>query len=991
MIRRNGFRWRRAAFWLIVVVAFLSPRDEAWGQSRGSLPGRSYTIVFESHYDGEYRDSLRGFRSAGRGGVRSVTGRWIDSICYYTMLGECHYQMGNLAQALEQYDAALQLIVTHANWLERVQPPPMIPPDTGTAMRGVTWGTPSVPGRVGRFPNSMQIMVGRTDNARVAQQGGVIAGVENRRVDVGEIVRCSVLAMRRRLEILGPVCQHVSLTQRVLAASSTAGAGTRWAQAWLHVQAGMALASAGDTDQAKRSLKSSLLFGGELFHPVTAAAQIELGKLALREGQLEEAAKQFTDAGLVGAAFGQADVVEEAIRYQVIVQLIKGERQPPPALQGVAAWARRHRFERLQASVDLLSAELIMASGNPRQANGILASAKRTIGRRDMKAGDMGVRLNWLLTRAALAQNRFQNAMAGFQLFLGMQQRMSRRQFQSQLADDLYRGGKLSNRDADQLFESVLRDPTETDWAAEPREAVVFLAGDNIEILQHWFQAALALKTPTRALEVAERVRRARFHDQLPLGGRLLALRWILEAPEETLSETAMRQRQSIREKYPKYVELSKSASTLRSALADSPLVPDAPGAAAMQDEQVNQLDKTSVSQEVILWQIALSREMSDLVFPRLRTTKAIQAQLAPTELALVYHQVGKSLHAFMLSRDNYAHWQVKLAARVPREVSLLYRSMGFVDGFRPLSSSQLVDPRWKQPSERLLSQLIEEKQHGFWNRFDQLTVVPDGSLWQLPFELLMVPNEGEDPGMLCEKVQVQYLPFASFIVRDDRGAKPLPKTVIQVSASSGESELTDLMVELAGELPDAQLLPQSLAGASGVLRSTWDQLASMEGKPSSANPLDWSPVLADKSQSVFSRWLRLPWGAPDRIVLPAHETAAASALKQRSDGDDLFLPIVGLMASGVRTILISRWQTGGAHSAGMVRDFMTASNEASASNTWHAIVKQAMDHAIDVEREPRIISDNEVEVTGSHPFFWSGFLVVDAGGRKAEPVVAAD
>ena len=57
-------------------------------------------------------------------------------------------------------------------------------------------------------------------------------------------------------------------------------------------------------------------------------------------------------------------------------------------------------------------------------------------------------------------------------------------------------------------------------------------------------------------------------------------------------------------------------------------------------------------------------------------------------------------------------------------------------------------------------------------------------------------------------------------------------------------------------------------------------------------------------------RAARLPYGGRER---PAKGTAA---------GNDMFLAMCGLMSTGVRTILISRWRTGGQTSFDLVREF---------------------------------------------------------------------
>ena len=87
------------------------------------MPNEMYYMAFRPFYGGEYDEALRGFREAAGGGLRDLEGRWIDSICYHTMTGECYYHMGNLTDALEHYAAALKLYVANPDWMLSVQFP----------------------------------------------------------------------------------------------------------------------------------------------------------------------------------------------------------------------------------------------------------------------------------------------------------------------------------------------------------------------------------------------------------------------------------------------------------------------------------------------------------------------------------------------------------------------------------------------------------------------------------------------------------------------------------------------------------------------------------------------------------------------------------------------------------------------------------------------------------------------------------------------------
>ena len=76
-----------------------------------SIPSFTYHAAFSHLHDGDYNDALEVFRDEGRGAIKTPQARWIDSICYDAMAGECYYQMGRLGEALDYYTAAVELYV----------------------------------------------------------------------------------------------------------------------------------------------------------------------------------------------------------------------------------------------------------------------------------------------------------------------------------------------------------------------------------------------------------------------------------------------------------------------------------------------------------------------------------------------------------------------------------------------------------------------------------------------------------------------------------------------------------------------------------------------------------------------------------------------------------------------------------------------------------------------------------------------------------------
>ena len=93
-----------------------------------TVPTAGYHAAFAEYYDGDYRTALERFRSEARGAVKTVNSRWIDSICYETMIGECYYQIGANDDAFEHYTAALNIFLAYPTWFSSVQPSRSAPP-----------------------------------------------------------------------------------------------------------------------------------------------------------------------------------------------------------------------------------------------------------------------------------------------------------------------------------------------------------------------------------------------------------------------------------------------------------------------------------------------------------------------------------------------------------------------------------------------------------------------------------------------------------------------------------------------------------------------------------------------------------------------------------------------------------------------------------------------------------------------------------------------
>ena len=101
-------------------------------------------------------------------------------------------------------------------------------------------------------------------------------------------------------------------------------------------------------------------------------------------------------------------------------------------------------------------------------------------------------------------------------------------------------------------------------------------------------------------------------------------------------------------------------------------------------------------------------------------------------------------------------------------------------------------------------------------------------------------------------------------------------------------------------------------------------------------------------------------------------------------------------MSSGARTILLSRWRTGGQSSFDLVREFAQELPHTSPADAWQRAVMLESETQLNLEGEPRIkrsATDETPKV--SHPFFWAGYMLIDSSqvSRKSEtkPAEATD
>ena len=1000
-----GKRLHRAMRVGLVLLAFGAAAGIPWGRPAAfgqleprKVPSLSYHAGLALLAEGEYRDALEHFKDAWKGAFKTPQSRWIDSICYHAMLGECYYQMGDLSTALDQYTSAVRLYLAFPDWMRRVQFPPSIQPAQAAATRATPWGVSTRPARLGRYPSEMLIGQGRLDNNSVIKQGGVIQMPQLLPIQVQEIVRATVLAIRRRGELLGPLAKYDPLNQELISVLSQGpGVPNHWSQAWVDAQLGVALLYGGKQTEAVATLNRSLVAAGEFDHPLTASSLLELGKAAFFSGNQAEASRLFLEAGFSAYHYADLIVLEEALRYGALVHLVSNAKGVYPPLAPAAQWARTKSFRQVRVTALLAAAEQLAAAHETAQAVAMLDDAVNTIGRRTMGQGRHGAWLSYLRGLTLFQQRKTGAGDAAIRDALAYMQHGSLWLFRMAQADGRFLADQITPRTAMELYRELLRDPQAGDWAWDPLEALSVLVTPHPAVYERWFLVAMKRNDHESALEIADRARRHRFFSALAFGGRLQALRWVLEAPDEALDAQALLERQNLLASYPGYQRLAETARRLRAQLRKLPAVPADAERQRELSALLAELGNVSQQQEALLREMAVGRQAASLAFPPLRSTRELQKAIPKGTAVWLFFSAGNDLYAFLLTQDKYGHWTVKAAPLVSRKVVSLLRELGNYEQNHELGLAEITGTQWKQTARQLLDALLAGSPADFTRRFPELVVVPDGILWYLPFEALQVQVEGQ-MHPLISRFRIRYAPTLSLVVPDRRGRNPTAETVVVLGKLYPRDEpgvAQAAYEQLAKSLPGTWALGKApLPAPSSWYKVRMDRLIVLDDLPPPEPPslLAWPPIPIDRNKpgNTLEDWLALPWGGPEVVILPGFHTPAENALRRigRADpGGDVFMSVCALLSSGAKTLLLSRWRTGGESSFGLVREFAQELPHTAPAEAWQRAVLLALQSRVNPEAEPRIrLPAGASAPLADHPFFWAGYLLVDDGTPPQKP-----
>ena len=1003
--------------WCAILLALLV--RPVWGQSSDSVPSGRYFMGVDELYSGDTRNAQRIFRREANRSIKIGTRRWIDAIPCHAMLGEIYFRMGNPAEALAQFDQACQLFLQYPDWLLRVkfQVPPRPDPNS---LRGPQppWGKSDRPFTIGALPDTMMVFHGRQPSMEEIkrQRVTVVEIPQYFKLKVPEIIRATALAIRRRNTILGPLGKHDSISKELVDVLSRDNLSppNHWSSSWIALQLGLAEIGVGRIQEAHTHLNRALLIDGRYDHPLTSVALLGQGHLALEAGNAPLAARLLAEASFSAFYFDNWNVVDEALRLGSENHLTSGGAGVFSPLNIAAGWAKRRGLRLLTTDFRIAQAENLAVLGELRAAEATLAEVTRWIG--DMSKGRPGIRHLYLQALINYQKRQRNSADPLLRAAIERQMATSFRTFQLKRTDLLFDGtasGRITSRTAMVLYDQLLADPTDQQWTADPLDALALLSSPHSSSFDRWFIAALERKDILAAVDIAERCKRRRFLAQLPWGGRLTSLRNLLEDPDGQLPRAAALQRQQILASFPIYQELASAGLAIRRQLAQGPIVPDGlvdPGDLA---HLYDQWDETAIERESLLREIGLQRIPAPILVPPLHPIATLQKKLAKGSVVVLFHVVRNQLHGFLITGNNYHHWQLGRAENLRKTIGELLRLLGNYGPGRNLATEDLVDDRWRNTAHQLYHQIFADSRLTL-GPTDQLIIVPDGLLWYLPFEVLAPTALSENQQVLMDHALIRYAPTANLALADNHPLRRVRHTGI-VATQSTPQEVADYVHDQIKRIENVVegpvRLPAPLPQPAPLISALLDQVVCLDDIDfNHAEPSHWSPYPRDRRRraNTLHDLVTVPLGGPDLMVLPGFTTVAETGLKggprrgdpkQQIPGNDLFAATCHLMTTGARTVLLSRWRTGGQTNLQLVREFVQELPHIPPAEAWQRSVLLAREALLDPNHEPRLKRSEDIGQVqlADHPFFWAGYLLIDSGknpspeedaGAQPEPVV---
>jgi tetratricopeptide (TPR) repeat protein len=951
------------------------------------FPRAEYYLARELLRDGNTIGAVDGFTTAIRLGSQVNNQRGIDAVPSMVMLGECYYQQGNLAAALEQFDAALELSISQSAWINAVQPLPpaaeFVPPLT----KGINWYTSVRNTRLPAFSNRWPIVLTFPGLLLTTPSGIVLPVNEIYTIDALEVLRVQALALRRRWMILGPIAPKLPFTQTVSAAFGPPSPSlSPPIEAGLAVCQAYALLANGESAQAEKVFRSYVSLQGALDHDLTPLALMGLADMACNKNDFKMGSQLLLESTIVSARLIQHDLIAEAIGKLSAIASSQRDATSVPMFRQIAQWAKgRSALLIFQSMAGLL--ETHIALGDMATARAILQEAAPVRTARDIFLPRIESSFLYSNAQLAATDRDVASAQKMAEQAIAMltnptpQSSASHRIYQLRLWEKLFRNGQFDRQTAAGLMNLVLAESTDLDWQLAPLDCLAWQCLDKLSAYDIGIASLLRRKDPKLISLLVDQSQRHLYHLATPLGGRLQSTRMLFYADRSLLPSNAAKDIVKLKGDYPEIVRGSKSFEQMLAAIRAAPIEMQPSRWPEDMESTWNQAAALQSAQEAMIWQVALSRNNLPQAYPPPVDLDWIKNELQEGDVAFVLFPSENNFHGVLISRTGMKYWQSISIEKYTTLLQKLLNQMGIFDK-DPQANPAWNKKEWETTAAEICQAMFPNDVQKELASSKRLFIVPTGKAWYLPFEVLPLDaNKGPTPWLSSRRVV--YVPTLGLIQRCLASTPVQPTRLLVVSDkrffSSDEPQNRLFMDEIVGSAPvnyevsvqDSKKKFQDSRGArfqpSQVVVAVRQNLDI---------PAAFSPFAYDQLSpgGKLAAWSSVPLGAPQEVILPGLSLAGGG-----TPGNDVFQLACSMMANGSRSILISRWPVGGASSKLAIRgyqrelEFSPASEaiQRSLFDLWATDLDAANEPVLDYKPgSPKIVK-------GSQAIFWATYMQI--------------
>lgn len=959
------------------------------------LPHPDYYAACDVLRDGRTVDANAAFRTLLRPLNVDPETRSLDAIPLLTMLGESYYQMGELESALEHLDGALTVSLRANTWYRHLSTPLANPDKNQPSFKGVGWWTSNRKSQLQPMARQWPVSVGEKSIIIRMPNGQAMASGTAVTLDAIEILRCQAWAIRRRTLILQDFLPFTPLSQQLPQA----------------------------LPEVIGQIDPQLLQGHQLLTTLatwkTAGPQATLDKLAaittlpngmescltplillvqadclLARGDSELASQYCLEAAYLAAAYGQTEVMAEAVHLMTPWLSSHESKSLHTTLQDLLTWSRA-RSKWLTAAVSLALAEAAANKNDWNQAalhgNEIQAAI---VAPRNVKLPLLESNAHRLSAWQATLQGNLPLAVEERNRALEIRRDdpetgpTSLPAFRCQLANKMLQSERWTGLDAWRTFAASIENPTTYDWALDPIGCVSFIQSDRSTPCLTWMQEALKAGDGEQLLHAIDAWQRQQFYQLEGEGGRLTSLRRLF-APQLQLNARWRAESDDWKARFPDSAAIFKEIAAVQAKLDNYSRQWDTrewnDSQRNLWTEYANAIEKL----DRLTLAASLARQRVHIQFPLPAAQIHALGQLPPPGWSddtclLGFFTFQDSYHGILLAGTEVIEWRVGLIPEINGRLSQWLESFGYLQNSPPLDQQH----SWAQVAESAqgLSQLLlSEKASKLMANCRRCYIVPSGALWNAPLEALPV---GERLRPLLETHQLAWFPtlgqaMQAAVESESAAARPPITNTLGVVQSEyldpDASTSKELAASWSSAIPQTTLRTFSKNQATRWQASRWARSQSQriwiagmipyqDASESSLFGFD-----AVSEEGVLRSWLRPPLATPRQLILPG--TVLPVGRGNLSDGRELFELACILQASGNESTLLGRWPTTGSFIHPLLQRYLESLLEEQPASAWQRAVLAYWEEPTPL---PRKGSDGVGNTTfRSWPWLWSGFMQI--------------